>query len=46
MHSINTCIEPHILISHVSEDDGLFTWGLTVSPLVVKGLNGLAYKPH
>ena len=38
IHSINTHIEPHILISHVSEDDGLFTWGLMVSPLVVKGL--------
>ena len=38
IHSVNTHIEPHILISHVSEDDGLFTEGLTVSPLVVKGL--------
>ena len=39
IHSISTHIELHILISHVSEDDGLFTQGLTVSPLVAKGLN-------
>ena len=40
IHSVNSCTDPHILISHVSEHNGLFTWGLTVSPLVVKGING------
>ena len=38
IHSVNTHIEPHVLISHVSEDDGLFTRELMVSPLVVKGI--------
>ena len=38
IHSVNTHIELHILISHMSKDDGLFTGGFTVSPLVVKGL--------